>query len=274
MIRQRFITRCFALKDMCKAGIAVVVFGAACTSEDGTGTTLPGSTTLPPSDTTTSLATTTTDNPSPSSAPGGPSQWARVNMGFVSAYILYREGEAALVDTGQSGAEGDIEAALQTIGLYWGAVTSVIVTHRHPDHAGSVVAVAGLAPNSSIYAGAGDIDAIGPIESAGGTREPIAVGDDDSVFGLDIIETPGHTVGHISVLDAAAGILVTGDAMNTNGGTLNSASADPQFTRDPAQADESVRKLAGFDYDVILVGHGGPITEGGAEAVSALAADL
>jgi glyoxylase-like metal-dependent hydrolase (beta-lactamase superfamily II) len=193
-------------------------------------------------------------------------------MGFVSAYILYRVGEAALVDTGVSGSESDIEAALGSVDLGWDAVTSVIVTHKHQDHAGSVEAVAGLAVNASVYAGAGDLDAIGTITD--GTRGPVAVGDNDTVFGLDIIETPGHTPGHICVLDPVAGILVVGDAMNRNGGTLNSASADPQFTEDIGLADESVRKLAGFEYEVVLVGHGEPIDSGGRAEVEGLANDL
>ncbi len=260
---------------MGKAGLAIVVFGTACTSEPGS-TTLAGVTsTVPGDDSTTSVGvTSTTAGSTSTTSPNGQTQWARANLGFVSAYILYRNNEAALVDTGQAGAEGDIEAALDTVGLGWDSVTSVILTHKHGDHAGSAMAVAGLATNSNIYVGEGDLAAIGPIESDDGTQGPVSVRDGDSVFGLEVIETPGHTPGSISVLDRTAGILVAGDAMNTTSGALASASGNPQFTEDLALADASVRKLAGFDFEIVLVGHGEPILTGGSDEVNALAEDL
>jgi len=43
----------------------------------------------------------------PSSAAGGVT-WQRANLGFVSAYVLVRAGEAAIVDTGVAGSEGPI----------------------------------------------------------------------------------------------------------------------------------------------------------------------
>ncbi len=272
----RLTTRRAAIKDMGKAGLAIVVFGTACTSESGS-TTLPGLTTSTPlneSTTTVGAISTTTSGGTTTATSRQATKWTRVNLGFVSAYILYRNNEAALVDTGQAGAEGDIEAALDTVGLGWDSVTSVILTHKHGDHAGSAVAVARLATNANVYVGEGDLAAIGPIESDDGTQGPVPVNDGDSVFGLEVIGTPGHTPGSISVLDRTAGILVAGDAMNTTSGALASASANPQFTEDLALADASVRKLAGFDYEIVLVGHGEPILTGGSAEVNALADDL
>ncbi len=272
MDEKRLVTRRVAIKDMGKAGLALMVFGAACSTETGTGTTTTGPGTV----TTNTAGTTTTaqESTTTSTTPRGlvATDWERVNLGFVSAYILYRANEAALVDTGQSGAEGDIEAALSRVGLGWDAVTSVIVTHKHPDHAGSIDAVAGLASNANFYVGSGDIAAIGEIPGSDGIQGPVPVGDNDSVFGLDIIETPGHTPGHIAVLDRVAGVLVAGDAMNTIGGTLNPA--DPAFTENPSLADSSIKKLAGLGFEVLLVGHGDPIESGASQAVADLAAGI
>lgn len=243
------ITRRAALRSMGKAGLAVLILGNACSDE-----TSPAS---PPS-----------IGPSPTPAPSASAatQWEQVSMGFVSAYLLYRDGEAALVDTGQPGAAPDIEAALSAIGLGWSDVGNVIVTHRHPDHAGSAEVIAALIPDAAFHIGTGDADALSSIEGVA------SVGTGDSVFDLDIIDTPGHTAGHICVLDQAAGILVTGDALTNQDGQL--AGSSPQFTDDRDLADESVRTLAEFDYEVVLVGHGEPILEGGAAAVVALATDL
>jgi glyoxylase-like metal-dependent hydrolase (beta-lactamase superfamily II) len=184
----------------------------------------------------------------------------------VSAYILYREGEAALVDTGVGGSETAIETALGEVGLTWDAVGHVIVTHKHPDHQGSVEAVLS-ASSAPWHAGAGDIDQITA------STEGIVVGDGDDVFGLTIIETPGHTPGHISVLDAVSGILVTGDALNgAEGGGVGGPR--PDFSEDMDQATASVAKLAGFDYEVALFGHGEPVLEGASGLVTELADSL
>jgi glyoxylase-like metal-dependent hydrolase (beta-lactamase superfamily II) len=96
------------------------------------------------------------------------------------------------------------------------------------------------------------------------------VADGDVVFGLRIVATPGHTAGHIAVLDEAGGILVAGDALGTVGGTL--AGSNPSFTADPAAARASVAKLGGLRYETLLVGHGEPILSGAATQVAALAA--
>ena len=192
--------------------------------------------------------------------------WVRAELGGVSAYILYRNGEAALIDTGGSGSEAAIGAAMNVVGFDWGSVGHIIITHRHADHQGSLEAGLALTNSSPWYAGADDMIGIRA------STEGIAVGDDDSVFDLRIIETPGHTAGHISVLDAAAGVLVSGDALiGANGGVTG---ASEQFSEDMTLANASVRKLAEFDYEVALFGHGDPVESGADLAVRELAASL
>lgn len=268
MTLHRAVTRRAALKDLGKASLAIVVFGAACGSESS-ATSLGSTTTAAGGAVSSSIATSTTAGDSTSTPPAsGGSQWARVNMGFVSAYILYRGGEATLVDTGQSDAVSDIAAVLSEIGLGWDAVSNVVLTHRHPDHVGSLDGVARVASDASLYIGAGDAGAVEPPEG----RILQAVGDGDTVFGLSVIDSPGHTPGHISVLDGSAGILVAGDSVNTNGGTLNSS--DPNFTADQVAADATIAKLSGFEYEIILPGHGEPILSGGRAEMADLASRI
>lgn len=261
-----------AIAEMGKAGLAVVVFGAAaCSDPSGTvatttapgaipsTTALPGSTdgdatTTPPAETATTTTTT---------AGSATTAFQRVSLDFVSAYILYRGGEAALVDTGVEGSASAIEAALGEAGLAWDSVGHVILTHKHPDHVGSVDEVMSQVPGATLYAGAPDIP---QIDSA---IVPQPVGDGDHVFDLEIIASPGHTPGHICVLDAAGGILVAGDAMvGANGGV---AGPDPSFAEDMDLALDSVGKLAGLSYEVALFGHGEPVLEDASAAVSAMA---
>jgi glyoxylase-like metal-dependent hydrolase (beta-lactamase superfamily II) len=196
-------------------------------------------------------------------ASGGAVTWQRANLGFVSAYVLARAGEAAIVDTGEAASEGAIGQALQAAGLDWNAVGHVILTHYHGDHAGSIGAVLGMAPEAQAYAGAADIPRISA------PRPLTAVQDGETVFGLKIVATPGHTAGHIAVLDEVGGLLVAGDALGTSGGTL--AGSNPSFTADVEQAKASVAKLGALRFETLLVGHGEPILEGASAQVAALA---
>jgi glyoxylase-like metal-dependent hydrolase (beta-lactamase superfamily II) len=186
-----------------------------------------------------------------------------VDLGFVSAYVLVRSGEAAVVDTGVAGSEDDIEAALAATGLGWDAVGHVILTHLHGDHIGSATAVLTAAPDATGYAGAADIPGISV------PRALTPVGDGDRVFDLRIVATPGHTPGHISVLDEVGGVLVAGDALTSAGG--RAAGPDPQFTPDMATAGASVAKLGALTFETLLVGHGDPVTAGASAQVAELA---
>jgi glyoxylase-like metal-dependent hydrolase (beta-lactamase superfamily II) len=256
------------LRDMGTAGLAVMVLGTAACSSDPTENATP----TEDLDATTSTQPSTTDARSDSTgATGSPTstgdsgsghEWHRVDLDFVSAYILYRAGEAALIDTGVGGSEDAIQSALEEVGLDWDAVGHVIVTHEHPDHQGSAQAVLDAA-SAPWYAGAGDIEAITA------PTEGVSVGDGDSVFDLQIIETPGHTAGHIAVLDPVAGILVTGDALNGNGGQV--AGPNPQFSDDMELANASVAKLASFEFEIALFGHGDPVLRGASAQVAQLA---
>jgi glyoxylase-like metal-dependent hydrolase (beta-lactamase superfamily II) len=200
----------------------------------------------------------------PPSSAGGGITWQRASFGFVSAYVLARGGEAAIVDTGEGAAAATIEGALTAAGLGWDAVGHVILTHRHGDHVGGLESVLAAAPDAIAYAGEADIPSIS-------SSKPLtAVADGEEVFDLTIVATPGHTAGHIAVFDEAGGILVAGDALNNSGGTL--AGSSPQFTEDQDQAKASVVKLGGLTFEVLLVGHGEPITQGASAQVAALAA--
>jgi glyoxylase-like metal-dependent hydrolase (beta-lactamase superfamily II) len=203
-----------------------------------------------------------------SSPPGGSGgdavTWERVNLGFVSAYVLVRAGEAAIVDSGVAGSADDIEASLTAAGLDWPAVGHLILTHHHNDHQGSAADVLERAPQAAGYAGAEDIPAITV------PRPLTAVGDGDDVFGLRIVTTPGHTAGSISVHDPVGGLLVAGDALRIEAG--KPALPGGQFTVDMNQAKQSIVKLGGLTFETLLVGHGDPIESGASAAVAALGA--
>jgi glyoxylase-like metal-dependent hydrolase (beta-lactamase superfamily II) len=196
----------------------------------------------------------------------GPAEALRVNMGFVNAYVLIRGKEAAVVDTGTSGNGSKIADVVRTAGLGWDAVHHVILTHYHPDHIGSVGEVLTAAAKATAYAGAADIPQIKS------PRPLKAVGDNDEVFGLRVIATPGHTPGHLCVFDPAGALLILGDAMTNVDSKLGGP--NPQYTADMAQAHESVKKLAKLKFERAVFGHGEPIDKGAAQAIAKLAGTL
>ncbi|HJX08927.1 MAG TPA: MBL fold metallo-hydrolase [Candidatus Binatia bacterium] len=194
-----------------------------------------------------------------------PAQALRVNMGFVNAYVLIRGKEAAVVDTGTAGNGSKIADVVRTAGLGWDAVHHVILTHYHPDHIGSVGEVLGAAAKATAYAGAADIPQIK-------SPRPIkAVADNDEVFGLRVIATPGHTPGHVCVFDPAGSLLILGDAMNN---IDKLAGPNPQYTADMARAHQSVKKLAKLKFERAVFGHGEPIDKGASQAIAKLAGTL
>jgi glyoxylase-like metal-dependent hydrolase (beta-lactamase superfamily II) len=196
----------------------------------------------------------------------GPAEALRVNLGFVNAYVLVRGKEAAVVDTGTPNNASKIADVVRTAGLGWDAVHHVILTHYHPDHIGSVGEVLTAAAKATAYAGAADIAQIK-------SPRPIkAVGDNDEVFGLRVIATPGHTAGHVCVFDPAGSLLVLGDAMTNIDNKLGGPS--PQYTADMAQAHQSMKKLAGLKFQRAVFGHGEPIDKGASQAIAKLAGTL
>ena len=269
---RRWRRRAF-LGQMGKGTMAFAVlapaFVAACSDDGGTAST-PGTTSTPGSSAPDagSTTTTTTEAATPTSdgapAPAGLT-WARTNLGFVSAYVLARGTEVAIVDTGVAGSADDIGQTLVDIGLTYDDVAHVVLTHLHGDHAGSIGEVMAMTIGATAYAGQADIGGI--------DFEPItAAADGDDIFGLEVIATPGHTDGHISVIDHGAGLLVAGDAINTLDGGVQGP--NPDFSTDIDVANESARRLAELSFNTLLAGHGDPVEDMADTAVAAMAASL
>ncbi len=254
MWSDRRVGRRWLLVQTGRGAVGIAVLGVAACSDSGRSTT----TEPPPADDT---------EPSESGTPAaaGEMAWSRVNLDFVSAYVLVRGNEAAVVDTGVGGSTDAIGDVLDQAGPGWSGVRHVVLTHKHPDHAGSISDVLTEASSATGYIGQADL---AEVDVEGGLK---VLGDGDEVFGLQIVATPGHTPGHLAVFDEDTGVLVAGDALNNNEGLAGSS---PEFTEDMAAADASVLKLARLAPRTILVGHGDPITDGAAAALDELASSL
>ena len=126
-------------------------------------------------------------------------------------------------------------------------------------------AVMAAATNAAAYAGAEDIPQIKT------TAKLQAIGEGQEVFGLQIIATPGHTAGHISVYDPAGSAFITGDAL-VNDGKLSGPNS--QYSSDMAAAIKSAIKIGGLKFETAYFMHGTTIEKGASAAIAQLAATL
>lgn len=181
-------------------------------------------------------------------------QWEQVSFGFVSAYILARGNEYALVDTGLAGTGPQIGEALGLLGANFDDLDHVILTHLHGDHVGGLPEVLDASPGAVAYAGEADVAGIQS------PRAITGVNDGDDVFGLRVIGTPGHTAGHICLLDEDASLLIAGDALIEANGVIEGPAE--QFSSDHALALESAKALTALQFEDLALGHGSPIRGG------------
>lgn len=154
-----------------------------------------------------------------------------------------------------------------------------IVTHAHADHQGSSHAVC-EALRVPLWCGELDAEAIEdgrirarmgshPINSLigmafPGPAHPVArrLREGDQVAGFEVLDTPGHSAGHISLWREADRTLICGDVF-TNIDTLTGVPGlhEPKrfFTPDPARNRESMRRLAALEPALVCFGHGRPL---------------
>ena len=238
---------------------------AAAQTESSTGAEEPASETTPAPE---AAGAETEEAAAPAEAEGGATgelQLQHVSLGFVSAYVLVRGTEAAIVDTGVAGSGPAINEALTMMGLMPSNVRHILLTHNHSDHAGGLGDLEGAMTNATVHAGPGDVDSI----QTSLTLNEVA--DGDEVFGMGVVGTPGHTVGSISVFDTDSGLLVAGDAINGDG-SGGITGANPNFTPDMESANASVAKMAALSPMIAAFGHGGaPVTEDVTAKLAAIA---
>lgn len=96
------------------------------------------------------------------------------------------------------------------------------------------------------------------IRRAGNTVEPVVIDhwlNDGDVLpvagGMQVIHTPGHSAGHISLLLKQEGLLIAGDiCANFGSAALSTVYEDAQLGR------KGIIKAAAFDFDTAVFGHG------------------
>jgi glyoxylase-like metal-dependent hydrolase (beta-lactamase superfamily II) len=208
----------------------------------------------------------------------------QINLGPVNAFLL-DQGELTLIDTGMPKSEDKIVAAIESIGKKVTDLKHIIVTHCHPDHAGSVAAVRRMS-GARVYMHPTDAamvrrgEAVRPMTPAPGLlrglmyrmfipKKPVPIetcaidqeindGTELPIAGgLKAIHIPGQCAGQVALLWPRRRLLFAADAcanMPTFGYALCYESLE--------EGKKSLRKLAALDFDVAVFGHGGPIKSG------------
>jgi N-acyl homoserine lactone hydrolase len=186
-------------------------------------------------------------------------------VGVVVAYAVRHPAGVLLFDTGFGfgNAELDayyqvralpIEAALADAGIAIKDVGAVVDCHLHVDHAGQNGSFAGV----PIYVQATEWEIAHTTDhtilewiDVPGADYRLIVGDHDLFDGIRIVATPGHTVGHQSLVVAAAdGIhVLAGQAVYSPGEWVGEPGAREGRTRawDPDAYDRSVDRLRSLD---------------------------
>ena len=91
-----------------------------------------------------------------------------------------------------------------------------------------------------------------------------ALREGDEVAGFTVLDTPGHSKGHVSFWRESDRVLILGDvANNMDTLTLIPGLREPKtfFTPDPVANRQSLRRLAALEPALVCFGHGAPLRD-------------
>lgn len=147
-------------------------------------------------------------------------------------------GKVACVDT------PDPEAILREIeAAGWGGLDLILNTHWHPDHAGGNAQL--KEATGCTVVGPAEVERLTPVDRLVEDGDVVELGETR----LEVIATPGHTLGHIVYWDAADGIVFVGD-------TLFAMGCGRLFEGAPEQMWASLSRLAEMpDETVVYCAH-------------------
>jgi len=193
----------------------------------------------------------------------------------VNCYFVEEKHELTLIDAALPYSAKGIMNAANNIGK---PITKIIITHAHNDHIGALDTLKELLPDCQVYISSRDAlllegnDSLLPNEKQtplkGGlpknikTKPDLLLKDGERVGSLEVIATPGHTPGSITLFDTRNRSLLAGDALITRGKLVVSGMMNPLFpfpalaTWDKSTALESAKKISEYHPSLLAVGHG------------------
>lgn len=221
----------------------------------------------------------------------------------ITPVLISGERDTILVDCGYPDFSSLLEEAVNRHGVKLESVTKLIVTHHDMDHIGSLAALKKAYPHIAIIAHEVEAPYIDgskkslrleqaeasleslPEEAEEHAKqfirllqsiEPAPV---DQVVshgeklpwcgGIQIVHTPGHTPGHISLYLPDSKTLIAGDAVVIEQGKLGIA--NPQYTLDLDEAVRTIQRLTSYDIEQLVCYHGGSFPGDAKQALRELA---
>ena len=199
---------------------------------------------------------------------------------MANPYIIVDTDGLTVIDTGLPRSEKKILAYIASLGKSARDVKRIILTHSDLDHVGGLAALK-KATGARTYASKIEAEAIAAgkpsrvINPSGFSLRrlmftlmrpfmKVAPFQVDEILsdgqalpmlgGLRVVETIGHTPGHISLFAPASGILFCGDSMVTDVNGIQGSR--PGVTWDQAKAKESAIKQSLLGAIIVCSGHG------------------
>jgi glyoxylase-like metal-dependent hydrolase (beta-lactamase superfamily II) len=217
----------------------------------------------------------------------------KFNFGYgeniIYPVLLQDENELILVDCGYANFLSVLEQSAFKKNIDFSKLTKVIITHHDHDHMGSLAEIKRKYPHVQVIGSEKDAQFVAGrvkslrLEQAERTQSNLPpeqqeagkafqhilksvenievdiIVKDGETFpwcgGAEIVETPGHMPGHISIYLKEFKVLISGDALAIDNGNLEIAA--PQFTLDMSEAKKSVLKLLNYNIQKIICYHGG-----------------
>ena len=201
----------------------------------------------------------------------------------INVLLLEDEDGWTLVDTGVGSSVDRIKNALAALGSGPEDLRRIFITHQHDDHIGGLKGMLEWAPDVEVSATEHEAEVISgerrfdpssnPImrRLAGNAKPPgipVAkiVSEGDLVSGFRVLSTPGHTLGHVSLLRDEDGLLFTADAFGCLPRKLR-VGVRRAFCTDPAAAKRSAEKLLRENFAAAILAHGKPLRDGAREVL-------
>jgi glyoxylase-like metal-dependent hydrolase (beta-lactamase superfamily II) len=190
-----------------------------------------------------------------------------------NVYLVEDKDKLILIDTGLPRSNKKIMKTIETLGRKPTDVSTIVLTHFHIDHVGSLKKMK-AATNAKVAVHEADaafvagkkvppkpknllLKALFSFVKAKPVDVDLVLKDGDNVGRLTVIHTPGHSEGSIALLDSERKVMFVGDTIRFMHGKLKGA--PERFTLDADKAKASIGKISKFDFDIMLSGHGEPL---------------